>query len=536
REVTYRDIEVFKAIQPEELSSCGWAKKQKLNYAPHVVAFIRRFNHISFWVVREILNAKKLKTRVVVMSHFIKIAKKFFEMNNLHALKAIISGLQSVPVYRLDQTWENLIVISNNTQYTIVIIIVINIILIDMTSNLHHFFIQNLPKREHASFEKFVDLLSENENRIKLREYLSTVRLPCIPHLGMYLTDLTYVDTMHPSTGGMDKERTKKVIAKLYCIPYPQKMNDIIRIIAEFQQSDYGIIEPQPHIQDYLKSMNYIEELQKFLEDNNYRYANILFRVSLSLQIEPTINTDNYNNTRSRESLDAGCPAKTTTTAFVPGHRKVQSLGTNVMQTVVKSSLESLSLASSTSSRNLLDDSIVAMDGKDRESLVNERNSALSFERASGVYESDDSELCHPHSEFIIEGFLRRKKIFRNSKKLTVSSWQKFWVGLNESCLYYFLPKHRSVGKLEKTSFKGKPRKVVNIEDWIVHIKSDSHHTDCFELSDHIHGTSYKFRTGSQSAALMWYTYLSQATTGKNKIPQNLISFEESDETNDTRL
>ncbi|XP_031558507.1 ras-specific guanine nucleotide-releasing factor RalGPS2-like [Actinia tenebrosa] len=480
KEVTYKDIYVFKSIRPEELSGCGWTKKDKLKLAPNVVAFIQRFNHISFWVVREILNAKKLKTRVAVMSHFIRIAKKFLELNNIHALKAVISGLESVPVYRLDMTWEH------------------------------------LPKRDHATFEKLVELLSEDENRKKLREYLSTVKLPCIPHLGMYLTDIMYIDTIHPSTGGLDNERTRK-------------MNDIIRIISEFQQSNYGDIESQPYIQEYLNSMNYIEELQKFLEDNNYR---------LSLEIEPT-ESDNKSKARSRESIDA-LPCNTlnppVSKKFVPGHRKTQSLDTNLLRTPLGTSFDSLSIASSTSSRHLIDDSIVPLENQGSEILLNGRNSALSLERASGVYERDDSELFGPHSEFQVEGFLRRKKCLRNNKKLAVSTWQKFWVGLSGKFLYYFLPKHRSVGKLERSSFKSNAQKVINIENWIVHIQSDSHHTDCFQLTDPFNGNSYKFRTGSQSSALMWYTCLSHVTTSKNKTPQNLISFEESEEVNDTKM
>ncbi|KAI4563288.1 hypothetical protein MJT46_010897 [Ovis ammon polii x Ovis aries] len=74
-QITLMDVPVFKAIQPDELSSCGWNKKEKYSSAPNAVAFTRRFNHVSFWVVREILHAQTLKIRAEVLSHYIKTAK-----------------------------------------------------------------------------------------------------------------------------------------------------------------------------------------------------------------------------------------------------------------------------------------------------------------------------------------------------------------------------------------------------------------------------------------------------------------------------
>lgn len=499
-QITLMDLPVFQAIQPDELTSCAWTTKEKLIKAPNVVAFTRRFNHVNFWVQREILSCQTLKTRAEALAHFIKIAKKLLDLNNLHAVMAVISALQSAAIFRLSKTW------------------------------------MMLSKKDKSSYEKIADLFSENNNRQKLRDYMDHVKLPCIPYLGLYLTDLIYIDVAHPHSGGLESQ------------PRRIQMNNILRVIADFQQSKYDHLLVLEHVQNYLKSVRYIEELQKFVEDDNYK---------LSLKLEPPSQGQSPLSS-SREDVSALPPSPATEPRsvnvlspgaappikFNPGHRKCKSLGANFMSCTHPHE-KAYSLPSRTTApyvqgiRHLLDDSVL------EESPCASSEGSMSGK--TPIYERDYPESCtiEPESfwlptertrgsedvhdtfetNFTYEGCLRRKTLLKEGKKPTVSSWTRYWVALWGTSLLYYPAK--SLRGSERTSFKSCPSKMVSIVGWMVVMGGNPFQPDAFQLSNPSKGNVYKLRGGSQAEALMWCRHLAEAIKrSQPRTPVNLMSFD----------
>ncbi|XP_055256194.1 ras-specific guanine nucleotide-releasing factor RalGPS1 isoform X2 [Moschus berezovskii] len=519
-QITLMDIPVFKAIQPEELASCGWSKKEKHSLAPNVVAFTRRFNQVSFWVVREILTAQTLKIRAEILSHFVKIAKKLLELNNLHSLMSVVSALQSAPIFRLTKTWAL------------------------------------LNRKDKTTFEKLDYLMSKEDNYKRTREYIRSLKMvPSIPYLGIYLLDLIYIDSAYPASGSIMENEQRS-----------NQMNNILRIIADLQVScSYDHLTTLPHVQKYLKSVRYIEELQKFVEDDNYK---------LSLRIEPGSSSPRLVSSKedlagpssgsssARFSRRPTCPdasvAGSLPTPPVPRHRKSHSLGNNMMCQL--SVVESKSATfPSEKARHLLDDSVLESRSPRRGlalasssavtnglSLGSSESSEFSEEMSSGlergrlyatlgpnwrvpvrnsprtrscVYSPTGPCICTLGSSAAaptMEGPLRRKTLLKEGRKPALSSWTRYWVILSGSTLLYYGAK--SLRGTDRKHYKSTPGKKVSVVGWMVQLPDDPEHPDIFQLNNPDKGNVYKFQTGSRFHAILWHKHLDDAC--KSNRPQ----------------
>uniref|UniRef100_A0A3Q3JLG3 Ral GEF with PH domain and SH3 binding motif 2 n=1 Tax=Monopterus albus TaxID=43700 RepID=A0A3Q3JLG3_MONAL len=478
-QITLMDAPVFKAIQPEELSSCGWNKKEKHSSAPNVVAFTRRFNQTSFWVVREILHAQTLKIRAEVLSHYIRTAKKLCDMNNLHAVIAVVSGLQSAPIFRLTKTWAL------------------------------------LSRKDKAMFDRLDYLMSKEDNYKRLRDYISSQSMvSCIPYLGMYLSDLTYIDSAYPSTGSILENEQRSNL-----------MNNILRIISDLQRSCTYDIPVLSHVQKYLNSVRYIEELQKFVEDENYK---------LSQKIEPGTSTPRANASKEdlvgqEASASPLCSRKSTVASEGPkvpatppsprnllpyGHRKCHSLGYNFIHKMNTVEFKSATFPNA-GSRHLLDDSVMESHSPTRgQAESSTLSSGISLDLSWLVVEesSAESEELAVHlypGAVTVQGVLRRKTMLKEGKKPTVASWTKYWVALCGTHLYYYPAK--SLKATERKHFKSTSSKSVCVVGLMAMMADDPEHPDVFLLTDSEHGNTYKYQAGNRTNALLWFKHLSAA-------------------------
>ncbi|KAK2539842.1 Ralgps2 [Columba guinea] len=370
------------------------------------------------------------------------------------------------------------------------------------------------------------------------------------PHVaaGIYLSDLTYIDSAYPSTGSILESEQRTNL-----------MNNILRIISDLQQSCEYDIPLLPHVQKYLNSVQYIEELQKFVEDDNYK---------LSLKIEPGTSTP--HSAASREDLvgsevgaspQSGRKSVAAEGALLPatppsprnliphGHRKCHSLGYNFIHKMNTAEFKSATFPNA-GPRHLLDDSVMEPHvpsrgqaesstlssgisiGSSDGSELSEETSWPAFERhrlyhslgpgtrvsrngyrghmkASSSLESEDLAVHLYPGAVTIQGVLRRKTLLKEGKKPTVASWTKYWVALCGTQLFYYAAK--SLKATERKHFKSTPSKNVSVVGWMVMMADDPEHPDLFLLTDSEKGNSYKFQAGNRMNAMLWFKHLSAA-------------------------
>lgn len=193
-DICFQDL--FKRVVPHQCLGSVWSRRDKNRDrdAATVVATIEQFNAVSYRVISTVLIDADAKntTRGRVISSWIDIAQELRVLKNFSSLKAIVSGLQSNPVYRLKKAWST---VSREK--------------LEIFEELARIFSEEnnaVAQRELLVREgtaRFADTAGENDHHMqkvlqKHQENSRGVSYGTIPYLGTFLTDLTMIDTAIP--------------------------------------------------------------------------------------------------------------------------------------------------------------------------------------------------------------------------------------------------------------------------------------------------------------------------------------------------
>ena len=98
------------------------------------------------------------------------------QLNNLNGVLEFVSALNSVAILRLEQTVAGVSSYVNIYQGKFVSVCYIG------------------DRRQWQQFEALKELASQKDNSKALRERVKTLSPPCIPYLGLYLTDILFIE------------------------------------------------------------------------------------------------------------------------------------------------------------------------------------------------------------------------------------------------------------------------------------------------------------------------------------------------------
>jgi hypothetical protein len=209
-QLTLIDSGVFCNVTPEELIDENFTKKKRhLNLAPRVTQMTAISNELSAYVGDSILSGDMpAKARRNLLKHWIRIADRCFELKNFNSLLSIVSALQSVNIMRLKRIW-------------------------DLLSPKYHVMFQNLKK-----------VLMPDKNFAFYRSKLKNISAPCIPYLGLYLSDLIFIDEGNPKY----KEVGQVKMVNL------DRFDRLTKLIGGLQQFQVHYrLQPLPELQTWLK-------------------------------------------------------------------------------------------------------------------------------------------------------------------------------------------------------------------------------------------------------------------------------------------
>ncbi|GAA5863604.1 hypothetical protein JCM3774_006545 [Rhodotorula dairenensis] len=221
RQLTIMESRIYCSIRPEELfaaaisgSDTSSSAKSPSTEGPNKAQNVRKMSALSTrltgWIAEAILTEHDQKRRTGLVKFFIKLGNHLLALGNYNAVFAVFAALSSSTISRLQKTWDGL-----------------------------------APKYK-AIFGTLRKATDHARNYAEYRQKVRQALPPCLPFVGLFLTDLIFVYE------GNRAERVSPADPDLLLINF-DRYQKMARVVGELQrfQSPYALVEV-PELQSYL--------------------------------------------------------------------------------------------------------------------------------------------------------------------------------------------------------------------------------------------------------------------------------------------
>lgn len=212
RQLTLMESALYQKIRPTECLQRS--RDQKGDNSDNISAMIQFANRMASWVAAAVLSEGTSRGRAGIVKSFIFIADRCRFLHNFSSMIAIVSGLNTPPIRRLKRTWEQ---------------------------------VKTHPMSLLSACETTIET---NKNFGNYRAILAQIIPPCVPFIGVFLTQLTFINEI-PNYIGTDHNlvnfRKRQITA------------EVIQDIKRWQSIPYNFHPVAPiidFIQDSLNPFN----------------------------------------------------------------------------------------------------------------------------------------------------------------------------------------------------------------------------------------------------------------------------------------